>query len=102
MTGPISFNGAFSSALLDVPDAYINVMPPNAAAIQPAPFGGVGIEGLASWGPVDVPTMWSPNSLLFGVPKVRANDTMTAAYIVAQAQQAAGLGANILISRRTD
>jgi uncharacterized protein len=101
----ISFSGAFSAATAIVPDLYINVEQPGQGVIQPASFGLVGIEGVASWGPVNKTSLiGSPAQLaLYGTnPVNRANDLVSAAVIVLQAQQAAGLGANMLLNRVTD
>jgi len=100
----ISYSGAFNAATEVVPDLYLNIQTPGQGVIMPAPFGLVGVEGVASWGPVNKTTLIGSTSqfALYGNPVNRSSDLVTAATIVAQAQQAAGLGANMLFNRVTD
>lgn len=103
MANAFSFTGAFSAATLSVPGVYVNVRP-LAGVIAPAIFGRVGVVGVASWGPKNVPTIIGNTSQLamFGNPTVRAFDAVTAATVILQIQQYAGSGANLMISRVTD
>jgi hypothetical protein len=101
---PISFTGAFNPNTLTVPDVYINAQPPSAGVIRPATFGLLAIEGVASWGPVNVATLVPTAAALaqFGNPVVRAYDLVTACTVTLQIQQAAGIGANLIVNRVTD
>jgi hypothetical protein len=102
--GAISFTGAFNANTLTVPGVYINAQPPGAGVIRPATFGLLGIEGVASWGPVDVATLVPSTASLgqFGSPVVRPYDLVTACSVALQIQQAAGIGANLIVNRVTD
>lgn len=99
----ISYTGAFTPANLNVPDAYFNVTP-GPGGVLPASFGLVGAEGLASWGPVNKTTVIGSTAQLlwYGDPVNRGNDLATALAVIVQAQQAAGLGAQIVANRVTD
>lgn len=97
-----SFTGSFSAATAAVPDVYLNIQPPNSGAIAPALTGLMGLVGVASFGPVAVPTPYnSQTQPLFGNPTVRLNDLVTHATITLQAQQAASSGA-LQVVRATD
>lgn len=100
----ISFTGAFNAATLTVPDLYINATPPSAGVIRPASFGLLGIEGVASWGPVNIATTIGSTAQLaqFGPVINRANDLATACAVALQLQQFAGLGSNLVVNRVTD
>lgn len=100
----ISFSGAFTAATAIVPDLYINAQPPGQGVIMPASFGLVGIEGAASWGPVNKTTLigQAAQIALYGNPVNRSNDLVSAATIILQAQQQAGIGANMVLNRVTD
>ena len=97
----ISFSGAFNAAALVVPDLYVNALPPP-GVIGPAPYGLLGLEGFASWGPVNKATPMTSSLALFGNPVVRQWDLVTHAQVVSQAQQAAGVGGNLYLERVTD
>jgi hypothetical protein len=99
----ISFSGAFSAATAIIPDLYVNIIP-GQNLIQPASFGVIGVEGTASWGPVNKAQLIGQLAQLamFGNPVNRTNDLATAAAIIAAAQQAAGVGTNMILNRVTD
>lgn len=103
MPNAVSFSGSFNAATLQVPGLYLNVTK-TPGVISPSIFGRVGVLGVASWGPKNVPTLIGDSSqlALFGDPAVRSYDAVTAATVILQLQEAAGSGANLMISRVTD
>lgn len=100
----ISYGGVFNSATLNVPDVYLNILPPSAGVVRPASIGVIAVRGIASWGPVDVATpIGSLGQLaLFGTQQVRKWDLATAAVICLQTQLAAGNASGLMLSRATD
>jgi hypothetical protein len=99
----ISYTGSFNSGTLIVPDFYLNIQAPQSGVIPPAPFGRVGVVGIAGWGPVNKATLISGTGIsMFGNLTNRTYDLVTAATIVLQSQGAAGLGANMTVVRVTD
>lgn len=100
----ISYAGAFNSATLNIPDVYLNILPPAGAVIRPAVIGLLAILGIASWGPVDVATPVGSLAQLatFGSQQVRKYDLYTAAALALQVQAAQGAGAGLVLNRVTD
>src|SRR5581483_3716512 len=100
----ISYAGLFNSSTLVAPGVYINVLPPKGSVIRPAVVGVLGLLGIASWGPVNVPTqIGGQNPLaLFGAQQVRKYDLVTHAGIAQQIQSALNSGASLMLNRVTD
>lgn len=103
MANVISYSGAFNPSTLQVPGVFLNILPIT-SVVSPATFGLIGIVGVASWGPKNVPTIIgnATQYAIFGNPVVRANDLVTAATVILQLQQNSGAGANLMLSRVTD
>lgn len=100
----ISYSGAFNSATLNVPDVYLNILPPSGGVVRPASIGVLAIRGIASDGPVDVATSIGSLSQLaqFGALSVRKWDLVTASTIALQTQLALGNASGLMLSRATD
>src|SRR6185312_15375026 len=62
-----------------VPDAYVEIVPPNVALLQGVPTNKVALVGIASWGPVNAPTPVNSNNYatVFGPLKARTYDLGT-------------------------
>jgi hypothetical protein len=100
----ISWTGSFNPAVLTVADVYLNVVPPGSTVVLPASSGVLGVVGVASWGPKNVPTVIAGNAsgLIFGPgPVVRSYDLQTAAAVALGIQAPSGIG-GLMLSRVTD
>lgn len=72
--------GGVNPAALGVPDLYIQVNPPPAAALPGAPSTGIGIVGTATWGPVNSPVVvgdFPGATAAFGSMQNRKYDLLT-------------------------
>jgi Phage tail sheath protein FI len=97
---PIYQAGSLNTAALSAPDLYVQIIAPKTRYINGVATDGLGIVGVASWGPVNSPFLiGSPNdqALYLGAPQVRKYDLSTAVSVALQ------LGAaNIKAVRITD
>lgn len=92
--------GSVNLAALVVPDAYVQILPPQSAIIAGVPTNVSGIVGSATWGPANSPVVvGSPSQLQqnFYLPVNRKYDLVTAALV--QMQQGAN---NLRMVRVTD
>lgn len=84
---PIYSTGDLNTSALMAPDLYVQVVPPRARYINGVPTDGLGLVGVASWGPVNSAfRISSDNDLAFflGTPKERTYDLSTAVAISLQ------------------
>jgi len=84
---PIYSTGDLSTSALTAPDLYVQVVPPRARYINGVPTDGLGLVGVADWGPVNSAfRITSDNDMAFflGTPKARQYDLATAAAISLQ------------------
>lgn len=49
--------GQLNATALVVPDLYVNILPPQVAALNGVPTNVLGVVGTAQWGPVNAPTI---------------------------------------------
>lgn len=54
---PIFQQGSLNTTALIVPDLYVQIVPPNQLLLNGVPTNILGIVGVASWGPVNTPTI---------------------------------------------
>jgi hypothetical protein len=72
--------GGVNPAALGVPDLFIQVQAPPAAALPGAPSTGIGVVGSAAWGPVNSPVVFGDfagASAAFGAMQNRKYDMLT-------------------------
>jgi len=84
---PIYSTGDLNTSALTAPDLYVQVVPPRARYINGVPTDGLGLVGVADWGPVNSAfRISSDNDMAFflGSPKDRQYDLATAAAISLQ------------------
>lgn len=84
---PIYSTGELNTSALTAPDLYVQVVPPRARYINGVPTDGLGLVGIAGWGPVNSAfRISSENDIAFflGAPKDRKYDLATAAAISLQ------------------
>lgn len=84
---PIYSAGDLNTSALTAPDLYVQVIPPRARYINGVPTDGLGLVGVADWGPVNSAfRISSDNDMAFflGSPKDRKYDLATAAAISLQ------------------
>lgn len=84
---PIYSTGDLNTSALTAPDLYVQVVPPRARYINGVATDGLGLVGVASWGPVNSAfRISSDNDMAFflGTPRVRQYDLATAAAISLQ------------------
>jgi hypothetical protein len=96
-------SGSFNAASVNVPDLYVNVVPPGSGGISNASTNVVGLSGVASWGKVNVATPFGdPTSLLaaFGPITARKFDMATAASV--SIQQGANAFYGVRVTDGTD
>lgn len=76
--------GALNTTALVVPGLYVQIIPPQVAALNGVPTNVLGIVGTAQWGPVNTPTIigtMSAYAATFGAVQNRKYDLGTAAAI---------------------
>jgi hypothetical protein len=81
---PVYQLGTLNTAALQAPNVYVQIAPPKTRYINGVPTDIYGIVGIASWGPVNSPTLvGSPADAqrLFGVQQVRKYDIASASAI---------------------
>lgn len=84
---PIYSTGDLNTSALTAPDLYVQVVPPRARYINGVPTDGLGLVGVAGWGPVNSAfRITSDNDMAFflGTPENRKYDLATAAAISLQ------------------
>ncbi|TDS68013.1 hypothetical protein C7434_3758 [Pantoea sp. PNA 14-12] len=84
---PIYSTGDLNTSALTAPDLYVQVVPPKTRFINGIATDGLGLVGVASWGPVNsVFKIGSDNDMAFllGPPKDRQYDLATATTISLQ------------------
>lgn len=84
---PIVQSGSFNPTSAIVPDLYVTIVPPSQLLLNGVPSNSVGLVGVASWGPVNVPTSVSSMadfSQMFGPIGNRKFDAATHAAIITQ------------------
>jgi len=84
---PIYSTGVLNTSALTAPDLYVQVVPPRARYINGVPTDGLGLVGVAGWGPVNSAfRISSDNDIAFflGAPKDQKYDLATAAAISLQ------------------
>jgi len=84
---PIYPAGDLNTSALTAPDLYVQVVPPRARYINGVPTDGLGLVGVASWGPVNSAFRISSDTELaffLGAPVNRKYDLSTAAAISLQ------------------
>jgi len=84
---PIYSAGDLNTSALTAPDLYVQVIPPRARYINGVPTDGLGLVGVADWGPVNSAfRINSDNDMAFylGPPKDQKYDLATAAAISLQ------------------
>lgn len=77
---PIFQAGSVNTTAIVVPDLYVQVQPPQALRLNGVPSNVVGVVGVASWGPVDLPLIiggMADFDREFGVMRARAHDMGT-------------------------
>jgi hypothetical protein len=97
---PISQLGQLNTAALQVPDIYVQIVPPSQQLINGVPTNILGIVGGGVWGPVNSPTTagnLAQAAAVFGPQQNRPNDLVTA--VAAAVQQGAN---NFRLVRVTD
>ena len=97
---PVSQLGQINTTALQVPDLYVQIVPPQAQYLNGVATNILGIVGTAAWGPVNSPTtVGTPAqyAALFGQVQNRKYDAGTAVSVAAQ--QGA---ANFRVVRVTD
>lgn len=98
----ITFGGS-NPAAQGVPDLYVNLQQPPAAALPGAPSNTVGIVGTASWGPVNSPVVFGDlagGSAAFGQMQTRKYDLLT--QVATAAMQGANSFVGVRVSDGTD
>lgn len=89
--------GGANPAALGVPDLFVQVQAPPAAALPGAPSTAIGFVGTATWGPVNAPVVFGDfagGSAAFGAMQTRKYDLLT------QAALAVLQGANSFVGVR--
>jgi uncharacterized protein len=84
---PVYQLGTLNTAALQAPNVYVQIIPPKTRYINGVPTDIYGLVGVASWGPINSPTLvGSPADAqrLFGVQQVRKNDLGSALAIAFQ------------------
>ena len=83
---PVVQYGSVSTTAPVVPGLTVINVPPQVAVISGTPTGRVGKVGVASWGPVNTPTIasaYADGSVAFGPMVARKHDLMTSVYVAA-------------------
>lgn len=78
---PVYQLGQLNTTALAAPNVYVQIVPPKTRYINGVPTDIYGIVGVASWGPVNSPTLVgspSDGQRLFGVQQVRKYDLASA------------------------
>lgn len=81
---PVYQLGQLNTAALQAPDVYVQIVPPRTRYINGIPTDIYGQVGIASWGPVNSPTLAGDPSdaqRLFGIQQIRKYDLASAAAI---------------------
>lgn len=84
---PIYPGGSLNTSALNAPDLYVQVVPPRTRFINGVATDGLGLVGVASWGPVNSPFRISSDTdlaFLLGQPLSRPHDLATAVSISLQ------------------
>ncbi|KAJ9430437.1 phage tail protein [Pantoea sp. YR343] len=84
---PIYPSGSLNTSALTAPDLYVQVVPPRTRYINGVPTDGLGLVGVASWGPVNSAFRISSDTdmaFFLGSPRNRQYDLSTAAAISLQ------------------
>jgi len=84
---PIYSAGDLNTSALTAPDLYVQVIPPRARYINGVPTDGLGLVGVADWGPVNSAFRINSDSdmaFYLGSPKYQKYDLATAAAISLQ------------------
>ncbi len=82
----VTINSSTNPAAAGVPGLFVNVGAPPATILPGAPTARVGVVGVASWGPLNVPVTFAdePSGVLaFGAMANRKFDLMTQAHMAA-------------------
>lgn len=77
---PIFQAGSINTTAITVPDLYVQIQPPQALRLNGVPSNVVGVVGVASWGPLDLPLIiggMSDFDREFGPMQARAHDMGT-------------------------
>ncbi|MDR3736038.1 MAG: hypothetical protein P4L10_10945 [Acidobacteriaceae bacterium] len=78
---PITQLGAINTTALVVPGLYVQIVPPQVAALTGVPTDKIGVVGTAVWGPVNTPTVigtMAEYATTFGAVQNRTYDMGTA------------------------
>ncbi|MGK3113608.1 phage tail protein [Candidatus Pantoea formicae] len=84
---PIYQAGSLNTAALSAPDLYVQIVPPSTRYINGVPTDGLGLVGVASWGPVNRPfhiTSDTDMAFFLGPPQNRQYDLATAVAVSLQ------------------
>ena len=84
---PIYQAGSLNTAALSAPDLYVQIVPPRTRYINGVPTDGLGLVGVASWGPVNRPfriTSDTDMAFFLGAPQNRRYDLATAVAVSLQ------------------
>lgn len=83
---PTFLDGTLNLSGIDIPGVYVDIIPPQ-AMIAGTPTNRMGLVGVASWGPVNAPAVFStPDdcNAVFGPPTIRKYDIATFAAAASQ------------------
>lgn len=84
---PIYQAASLNTAALSAPDLYVQIVPPRTSYINGVPTDGLGLVGVASWGPVNRPfriTSDTDMAFFLGMPQNRRYDLATAVAVSLQ------------------